>query len=161
MYGVGDASISEHLLVFRAPCKGDGRSAPVHVRVTLRTSPRMQKYRMGRGQTDRQTDRQTNGHRNYYTESAPWADLVKKKRDLPRSPCLGVMFILLDTFIFTNRDEKLWFNSVFVVVKILFKILIKTTHICNRKKSETTLEKSFYLNINFCFHQIGPWAAVV
>ena len=38
-----DASISEHLPVFRAPRKDDGRSAPVHGRVTLHTSPRTQK----------------------------------------------------------------------------------------------------------------------
>ena len=45
-WGGGDASNSEHLPVFRAPSKGEGRSTPVHRRI-------------GRGQTDGQTDRQT------------------------------------------------------------------------------------------------------
>ena len=41
--GVGDASISEHLPLFRAPCEGDRCSAPVHGRGKLRTSPPTQK----------------------------------------------------------------------------------------------------------------------
>ena len=54
--GWGGASNSEHLPVFRAPCEGEARSAPVHGQGTFRTSPPLQKNRMGRGQTDRQTD---------------------------------------------------------------------------------------------------------
>ena len=34
---------------------------------------------MGRGQTHKQTNRHTDGHRDYLTESAQWADSVKKK----------------------------------------------------------------------------------
>ena len=42
----------EHLPVFRASREGEGCSAPVHGRGTLRTSPRKQKINcMGRGQT--------------------------------------------------------------------------------------------------------------
>ena len=33
---------------------------------------------MGRGQTSPQTDKQTNGHRDSMTESAQWADSLKK-----------------------------------------------------------------------------------
>ena len=44
-----DASISEHLPVFRAPREGDGRSAPVHGRVALCTSPLTQKKLHGEG----------------------------------------------------------------------------------------------------------------
>ena len=68
--------ILEHVSVFRAPCEGDGRSTPVHGRLTLHTSPQAQKNRMGRGQTDKERD----GHRDYYTESAQWADSVKMLR---------------------------------------------------------------------------------
>ena len=52
--GVGVAPISEHLPVFRTPREGEGRSATVHGRGTLRLSPRKKKYmKMGK---DRQTD---------------------------------------------------------------------------------------------------------
>ena len=44
--------------VFRAPREGDGRSAPVHGRVTLHTSSRTQKKLHGKG-TNTQTHRQT------------------------------------------------------------------------------------------------------
>ena len=68
--GGGVVSNSEYLPVFRAPRRGEGRSAPVHRRGTLRTSlwmkvapPRYtQKNCTGRGQT---THKKTDRHRDY------------------------------------------------------------------------------------------------
>ena len=71
--GVGHESNSEHLPVFRAPCEGKGRSAPVHGRGTLRTSPRTQKSCTGRGHIYTYIDRNC----DYQTKSAQWADSVR------------------------------------------------------------------------------------
>ena len=55
--------------------EGEGRSAPVHGRVLLRTSPRTQKKSRGKG-TNRQTDRQTD-IATTRPNGPKWADSVK------------------------------------------------------------------------------------
>ena len=65
--------IQVQLPVFRAPRKGEARSAPVHGRGTLRTSLTTQKNCRGRGQTDRHTHRLC----DFQTNSVQRAELVK------------------------------------------------------------------------------------
>ena len=61
--GGGVTPILEHLPVFRAPREADGRSTPVHGRVTLHTSPWTQKFAW---EGDRQTDKHFgDGHCDY------------------------------------------------------------------------------------------------
>ena len=59
--GMGDASNSEHPPDFRTSCEGEGRSAQVHGRGTLRTSPWTQNNcmegdKVRQGQTSRLLD---------------------------------------------------------------------------------------------------------
>ena len=57
--GMGGTSNSEHLPIFRAPCEGKGRSAPVHGRGTLRPGQRKKKitWEGDKQQTDIATTR--------------------------------------------------------------------------------------------------------
>ena len=152
------AFISEHTPVFRAPREGDGRSAPVHGRVTIHTSSPTQKIALeGDKQINKQTDIATTRKNlpkgQFFENYKPPSPTLKdtKKSTFWRSCTLRLKTLrqLLDPF--KSRDGLIKSPS-----RTIFRNCWHTFR-KRREKKEKNIFISFFLGCNMKSKFVYSW----